>query len=190
MEYALAKSIHLCGLALWLAVIPIEIYTHYRLSRGTTASEALGMVRIVNLLRYVQEFPGLVIAVGGGVWLAHIQGVTPLLAQPWFLAKLAFIAYLVFAETYLTLASMKLERELAHSAANGLAHSIALDLRELLVECLALFAGACVLILVMFRTLPMFGLLSAVTVAAAVALLLARREARPMLVARQEARGR
>lgn len=110
MDYIAAKYLHLLGLAIWLGMIPFEIYTRKLIPRTDDQYERYKYIAFTNKLRFYQEYPAIFLVIGTGVWLVSHHGLGNLLQQEWFLFKLVCLCLLVSSEVYLTYEAYQQEK--------------------------------------------------------------------------------
>ncbi|TMA59993.1 MAG: hypothetical protein E6J75_02030 [Deltaproteobacteria bacterium] len=109
MDFLVVKTLHLVAVFLWTGMVPIELYAGWRFARARTDDERLGLAVLVNRLRLCQALPYGLLVVATGAWLSGWYGIALLARQPWYVAKLALVGLLVAGETYIAVASRRIE---------------------------------------------------------------------------------
>jgi len=119
MTYEVAKFLHIIALVIWVGMIPYEIYAAHSAGRTRVTAERLRLIKLANRFRICQEYPCIVVAFGAGGVLIATLGWDALLRQSWFQYKLGLLAYLTFAELYLSYRDYILEGTYRDALARG-----------------------------------------------------------------------
>lgn len=175
MEFAIAKLIHFFGLSIWLAIIPVEGLLAHRLLRTSGSRERYELLRFEDMFSYRTELPALGLAVVGGLWLTWLHGVENLFAQDWYTTKLAIIGYLVVAESLVILGRARIAKSLERAWANNC--EVGPEVERWYKALVALGGGALlgvlfVLLLAVFRHLPIAGVITALVFTGVIGLVL------------------